>query len=74
MALTTADILTKVTGMRTVVDSVDALLLSLKTQLDAAIAALPDQTQLQAISDALDQDSADMAAAVVANTPAAPKP
>ena len=71
MAISFDDLITKVTALKTVQDSAIALLQGLKAQLDAAIAALPNQTQLQSLSDSLDTDTADMAAAVVANTPAA---
>ena len=72
MTIAVDDLITKVTALRTVEDSAIALLQGLKAQLDAAIAGLPDQTKLQALSDALDKDDADLAAAVVANTPATP--
>ena len=52
----------------------EKLLAGLKTELDAAIAAQPetvDTTQLQALSDAIGTNSTALAAAVVANTPAA---
>lgn len=60
-----------VTALRTVEDSAIALLQGLKAQLDEALAS-GDIRRIQAVSDALGTDTADLAAAVVANTPAAP--
>lgn len=71
MAIAMDDLITKVTALRTVEDSAIALLQGLSAQLKAAIAGLPDQTKLQTLSDALDKDTTDLAAAVTANTPAA---
>lgn len=65
---------TKVAAMKDAEASAAALLGGLKAKLDAAIAQLPnadDKARLQAISDSLDAQTADLAAAVVANTPAA---
>lgn len=60
----------------TAADSAITLLAGLKTQLDAAIAAnaAGDGTALQALSDSLTAESTKLAAAVTANTPAAPAP
>ena len=74
MAILIDDLLVKVTNLKTVQDSAIALLQGLSAQLNAAIAALPDQQKLQTLADALDTDAADMAAAVTANTPVVPAP
>lgn len=67
--LTLQDILAKVQAEETVEASIIALLTTVKSELDAAIAS-GDPTQLQALSDKLDADTKAMSDAVVANTPA----
>ncbi len=62
------DLVTKVTALSDVEDGVIALLNDIKTRLDAAG---QDPAKLQALSDAIDAQSAKLAAAVAANTPAA---
>lgn len=57
----------------TVTDSAITLLTGLKGQLDAAIAA-GNPAALQALSDSLGSETQKLAAAVAANTPAAPTP
>jgi hypothetical protein len=63
-----------VTQNTSVVKSAEALLTGLKTQLDAAIAANAngDPTKLAALSAQLEANTSELAAAVAANTPAAP--
>lgn len=68
---------TDVTAGTTIKGSVITLLTGLKTQLDAAIAALANGgvsdaqlAQLKALSGSLETDAADYAAAILANTPA----
>lgn len=61
------DIIAKVSALDTVEDSVIALLVGIKAQLDAAIAS-GDPAKLQAVSDALDAQQAKLSAAVAANT------
>ncbi len=56
------------------IGSAKMALVGLKASLDAAIAALPDQSALDALSVQLGTDDASLAAAIVANTPAAPVP
>ena len=63
-----------VTQNTTVVGSAVALLNGLKSQLDAAIAQLPDPTALQALSAAIESSDIDLANAITANTPAPPAP
>lgn len=63
------DIVTKVTGLTTVTDGVVTLLTDLKTKLDAAINAGADPAKLQALSDALGQQTQRLADAVAVNTP-----
>ena len=65
------DIISKVSALTTVDDSVVALLTDLKTKLDAAIAAGGDPAKLQAISDALGAQTQRLSDAVTVNTPAA---
>lgn len=69
------DVITKnVAATRTAEAAAVVLLTSLKAELDAAIAASAagdDGAALQSLSDSLATGSADLAAAVVANTPAA---
>lgn len=68
-----AQLLAQVQAAQSVDDSAVALLTSLKTMLDAAIAANAngDPSQLQPISDMLTNQINALAAAVSANTPAA---
>jgi uncharacterized protein YoxC len=70
---TLKDIQDDVTAEKTVIDSAVALLAGLSQQLKDAIAA-NDPAALQAIVDGLDANKAELAAAVTANTPAAPAP
>lgn len=70
MAATLDDLVTKVTNLKTVDDSVVALLQGLSAQLKAAIAA-NDPAKIQAVADALDAQTAELSDAVTANTPAA---
>lgn len=63
------DILAKVTAQKTVIDSAAALLASLSQEIKDAGT---DPAALQAISDALDANGAELTAAITANTPAAP--
>lgn len=70
---TLADLQTKVTNNTTVISSALTLIQGLKAQLDAAIAS-NDPAALQALSDQLDSADSSLAAAVAANTPAAPAP
>jgi hypothetical protein len=63
------DVITKVTALTTVTDGVVALLTDLKTKLDAAINAGADPAKLQALSDALGQQTQRLADAVAVNTP-----
>jgi hypothetical protein len=63
------DVQTEVTAQTDVVASAVTLLGGLKTALDAAIAS-GNPAAVQAISDALGANSAALAAAVTANTPA----
>lgn len=67
------DVKNKVDAETTVVASAVTLLTDLKTKLDAAIAS-NDPTKLQALSDAIGAQTDALAAAVAANTPAAPTP
>lgn len=71
MAKTLADLQADVIAEATVNQSAITLLQGLKAQLDAAIAS-GDPAQIQAISDSLEANTAALAAAVTANTPAAP--
>ncbi len=64
------DIVAKVTALTAVDDSVVALLQDLKAKLDAAIAS-GDPAKIQAIADSIGAETTRLAAAVVANTPAA---
>jgi outer membrane murein-binding lipoprotein Lpp len=59
----------KVTANSAVVDSAVELLNGLKERLDAAIAS-GDPAELEALSASLGADTAELAAAVAANTPA----
>lgn len=70
---TLADIQAKLAAETTVEASVIALLQTLSADLKAAIAG-NDPVALQAVADQIDQNSAALAAAVTANTPAAPAP
>ena len=65
------DVQAAVTAQTDVVASATTLLTGLKTALDAAIAS-GNPAEVQAISDALGANSAALAAAVAANTPAPP--
>jgi hypothetical protein len=62
------DLIAKVTALTAVDDSVVALLTDLKDKLDAAIAS-GDPAKIQAISDALGEQTQRLADAVTANTP-----
>lgn len=70
MAKTLDDVLADVTAETTVTQSAITLLQQIKAALDAAIAS-GDVTKIQAISDQLEANTAALAAAVTANTPAA---
>lgn len=76
LAMTLDDIKAKVDAENTVIDSAVALLggLSAKiTELAGEVAAAgQDPAKLQALADEIDAKSAELAAAVTANTPAAP--
>lgn len=65
------DLVAKVAKLKTVDDSVVALLDGLKAKLDAAIAAGNDPAQLQALSDALGAETDRLSTAVTTDTPAA---
>lgn len=69
MAKTLDDVQADVNDERTVVDSAIALLNGLSDQLKATQG---DPAKVQAIIDAIDAQKADLAAAITANTPAAP--
>lgn len=71
LAMTLDDLKAKVEAENTVIGSAITLLGELKTMLDAAIAS-GDPTKVQAIADMIDSEQAALAAAVAANTPAAP--
>ena len=62
---------TQVAANGDVIDSAIVLIQGIKSALDAAIAA-NDPAALQSLSDALAAKDAELAAAVEANTPAAP--
>jgi hypothetical protein len=62
------DLVAKVTALTAVDDSVVALLVDLKAKLDAAIAS-GDPAKIQAIADALGEQTQRLADAVTANTP-----
>jgi len=68
---TMSDVLAKVSALKTVEDSVVALLGDLKGRLDAAIAAGSDPAALQALSADIGAQTQKLADAVVVNTPAA---
>lgn len=68
-----ADVQAAVAAEATVVDSAVALLGGLKAALDAAIAS-GDPAALQALSDSIASQTAELSTAVAANTPAAPQP
>jgi hexokinase len=68
---TLADIQAAVAAETEVDSSVEALLVQLSTDLQAAIAA-NDPVAMQAVVDTMTQNAAALSAAVVANTPAAP--
>jgi archaellum component FlaC len=65
------DVVTKITNISNLEDALIASNKALSDKLDAAIAT-GDMAKVQAIADALDADAAKLAAAAVANTPAAP--
>lgn len=67
------DLKAAVTAQTSVVSSVTTLLADLKTRLDQAIAD-DDPAAIKAISDELSANSAALAAAVTANTPASGQP
>jgi hypothetical protein len=71
MATAIEDLVREVEETRSVTDSAIALIQGLKAQLDAAIAA-NDMSAVRAAVDALDAKQAELAAAITANTPAAP--
>lgn len=60
-----------VTRATTVMAGADIFIAGLKTQLDAAIAALPNKQQLTDLSASLGSESDKMEAAIAANTPGA---
>lgn len=70
---TLADIQAKVAAETTVEQSAITLLQELSQQLKDALANGADPATLQAIADNLDQNNANLAAAITANTPAAPQ-
>lgn len=70
---TLTDIKDAVAAERTVVDSVVTLLADLSQRLKDAIAS-NDPAALQAIADDINREKEDLAAAIVANTPAATTP
>jgi len=63
-----------VTRIRSVADSMAAVLADVKTRLDAAIAAGNDPALLAQLSADLEQESDEIVAATLANTPAQPTP
>lgn len=63
------DLQAKVAAEDTVIDSAEALLIGIKTALDEALAN-DDSAALQALSDSIGAKTAELAAAVAANTPA----
>ena len=65
------DVAADVTAQTTVIDSAVTLLNGLSDQLAAAIAS-GDPAKVQAVKDSIDTNTAKLAAAVAANTPAAP--
>jgi hypothetical protein len=65
------DLTKNVTDNTNLVQSAVTLMGNLKTELDAAIAS-GDMSKVQALSDALGKNDAELAAAIAANTPAAP--
>lgn len=67
MAATLKDLATEVAALKTVDDSVLALITGIKAQLDAAIAA-NDPAAIQAVSDALTAETTRLQAAVTAGT------
>ena len=73
MGATLQDVADKVTAQTDVIKSAETLLTELNTELKAAIAN-QDMAAVQAISDKIDSNTAELAAAVAANTPAAPTP
>lgn len=73
MAATLDDVVSKITNISNLEDALIASNKLLSDKLDAAIAT-GDMAKVQAIADALDADAAKLAAATVANTPAATPP
>ena len=71
MAKTLQDLVADVQSLKTVDDSVVALLNGLSQQLKDAIAA-NDPAAIQAVADAIEGETARLATAVAANTPGAP--
>ena len=69
MANELADLTTKVSDTKTVIDSAIVLIQGIKAALDAAGS---NPVALKALSDSLAASDAALAAAIVANTPAAP--
>lgn len=67
VAVTINDLIAKVQALKTVDDSVLALIQGIKAQLEAAIAA-NDPAALQVLADSLDAETARLQAAVTANT------
>lgn len=65
------DVIAKVANLGTVEDSIITMLADTNAKLAAAIAT-GDMAKVQALSDAIDAQTAKMSAAAVANTPAAP--
>lgn len=70
------DLETKVTALVSASDAAEALLVDIKARLDAIIAGgglSPEaKAKLEALTAAIGKEGEDLAAAVVANTPAAP--
>lgn len=69
------DLQAKVASLKTVADSAIALMDGLNSKLAGVIAQLPDQAskdRLQAVSDSIDAEKADLAAALTRNTSADP--
>lgn len=68
LLMTLDDLLAKVQAEKTVEDSAIALLNGLSAQLKAAIAS-NDPAKIQAVADAIDNNTATLSAAITANTP-----
>ena len=71
MANELSELTTRVTASGDATDSAVLLLQGLKEKLDAAIAS-NDPAALKALSDSLGQNTDELAAAILANTPAQP--